>query len=115
MEVVVQALTVAVIPLAIYIGLFYLHLSLLTKAGAHDNLMTSAFQASLEGGLSSIIKGQPLVVAHGSQVTLRHTHGRTCWIHSHEHVYPVRYSDGRGSSHQQQVSCYGYKVILTRQ
>ena len=115
LEVVVQALTVAVIPLAIYIGLFYLHLSLLTKAGAHDNLMTSAFQASLEGGLSSIIKGQPLVVAHGSQVTLRHTHGRTCWIHSHEHVYPVRYSDGRGSSHQQQVSCYGYKVILTRQ
>ena len=67
-------------------------------------------QASLEGGLSSIIKGQPLVVAHGSQITLRHTHGRTCWIHSHEHVYPVRYADGRGSSHQQQVSCYGYKV-----
>ena len=67
-------------------------------------------QASLEGGLSSIIKGQPLIVAHGSQITLRHTHGRTCWMHSHEHVYPVRYSDGRGSSHQQQVSCYGYKV-----
>ena len=43
-EVAVQAFTVAVIPLAIYIGLFYLHLSLLTKAGAHDNLMTSAFQ-----------------------------------------------------------------------
>ena len=68
-------------------------------------------QASLEGGLSSIIKGQPLIVAHGSQITLRHTHGRTCWMHSHEHVYPVRYSDGRGSSHQQQVSCYGYKVL----
>ena len=66
----------------------------------------------MEGGLSSIIKGQPLVVAHGSQITLRHTHGRVCWLHSHEHVYPVRYPDGRGSSHQQQVSCYGYKVAL---
>ena len=43
-EVAVQAITVAAIPLTIYIGLFYLHLSLLTKAGAHDNLMTSAFQ-----------------------------------------------------------------------
>ena len=43
-EVAVQALAVAVIPLTIYIGVFYFHLSLLTKAGAHDNLMTSAFQ-----------------------------------------------------------------------
>ena len=43
-EVAVQGLTVAIIPLAIYIGIFYLHLSLLTKAGSHDNLMTSAFQ-----------------------------------------------------------------------
>ena len=44
MEVAVQGFAVAVIPLTIYIGVFYLHLSLLTKAGAHDNLMTSAFQ-----------------------------------------------------------------------
>ena len=73
--------------------------------------MTSAFQASLEGGLSSIVKGQPLEIAHGSQITLRHTHGKTCWLHSHEHVYPVRYEDGRGSSHQQQVSCYSYKDV----
>ncbi|QQP56419.1 Protein Omannosyltransferase 1like [Caligus rogercresseyi] len=54
-------------------------------------MMTSAFQASLDGGLSSIIRGQPSIVAHGSQITLRHTHGKTCWLHSHEHVYPVRY------------------------
>ena len=45
-EVAVQAICVAVIPILIYIGLFHLHLSLLTKAGAHDNLMTSAFQVS---------------------------------------------------------------------
>ena len=66
-------------------------------------MLICPFQASLEGGLSSIVAGQPLSVAHGSQITLRHTHGRTCWLHSHEHVYPVRYKDGRGSSHQQQV------------
>lgn len=73
--------------------------------------MTSAFQASLEGGLASITKGQPLRVVHGSQITLRHTHGRTCWLHSHAHVYPVRYPDKRGSSHQQQVSCYSFKDV----
>lgn len=56
-----------------------------------------------QGGLASITKGQPLEVAHGSQITLRHTHGRACWLHSHPHVYPLRYPDKRGSSHQQQV------------
>ena len=85
-----EALLLITIPLAIYLGVFYVHLNILTKAGNHDSLMTSAFQASLEGGLSSIVRGQPSAVAHGSQITLRHTHGRTCWMHSHEHVYPIR-------------------------
>ncbi|KAJ3655129.1 hypothetical protein Zmor_014268 [Zophobas morio] len=80
-------------------------------AGPHDSIMTSAFQASLEGGLASITKGQPLLVAHGSQITLRHTHGRTCWMHSHNQVYPIRYPDKRGSSHQQQVTCYSFKDV----
>lgn len=91
--------------------MFYLHLNILTKAGPHDNVMTSAFQASLEGGLASITKGQPLKIVHGSQITLRHTHGRACWLHSHAHVYPVRYPDKRGSSHQQQVTCYSFKDV----
>ncbi|XP_052747004.1 protein O-mannosyltransferase 1 [Bicyclus anynana] len=99
------------IPLAVYIGVFYVHLAMLPKAGPHDSVMTSAFQASLKGGLASITKGQPLHVSHGSQITLRHSHGRTCWLHSHAHVYPVRYADGRGSSHQQQVTCYSFKDV----
>ena len=78
------------IPVVIYLSLFQLHFSVLYKAGVHDSLMTSQFQASLEGGLGSIVRGQPSIIAHGSQITLRHTHGRTCWMHSHEHVYPVR-------------------------
>jgi len=99
------------IPTILYLSLFSIHFSILTKAGTHDSLMTSQFQASLDGGLGSIVRGQPQVIVHGSQVTLRHTHGKTCWLHSHEHVYPVRYSDGRGSSHQQQVSCYTFKDV----
>lgn len=98
-----------IVPTAIYIGVYYVHLSWLTKAGPHDSIMTSAFQASLENGLASITRGQPLEVVHGSQITLRHTHGRSCWLHSHPDLYPIKYSDGRGSSHQQQVTCYSFK------
>ncbi|XP_037078662.1 protein O-mannosyltransferase 1-like [Pollicipes pollicipes] len=107
----VRALLMLAVPVAVYLASFYVHLSVLYKAGAHDNVMTSAFQASLDGGLASIIRNQPLEVGHGSQVTLRHTLGRTCWLHSHEGVYPVKYDDERGSSHQQQVSCYGFKDV----
>ena len=60
------------IPLIVYISVFYAHLSMLPKAGPHDSVMTSAFQASLKGGLASITKGQPLHVSHGSQITLRY-------------------------------------------
>ncbi|XP_039310165.1 protein O-mannosyltransferase 1 isoform X2 [Solenopsis invicta] len=96
---------------AVYLSIFYVHLAILSKAGPHDSVMTSAFQASLEGGLASITKGQPLEVTHGSQITLRHTYGRACWLHSHNQVYPLRYPDGRGSSHQQQVTCYSFKDV----
>ncbi|KAK9872256.1 hypothetical protein WA026_017057 [Henosepilachna vigintioctopunctata] len=108
---VIQFTIVLIVPVMVYLSIFFVHLNVLYKAGPHDSVMTSAFQASLEGGLASITKGQPLLVAHGSQITLRHTHGRTCWLHSHTHVYPIRYLDKRGSSHQQQVTCYSFKDV----
>ena len=43
------------VPVAVYLAVFYAHLSVLTKAGPHDNVMTSAFQASLEVTLLSLI------------------------------------------------------------
>jgi dolichyl-phosphate-mannose-protein mannosyltransferase len=43
-----RVLMLACVPVGVYIAVFYAHLSLLTKAGPHDNVMTSAFQASLE-------------------------------------------------------------------
>lgn len=36
------------IPAAIYLTIFYVHLAVLSHAGPHDSVMTSAFQASLE-------------------------------------------------------------------
>lgn len=41
------------IPVALYVACFYVHLNLLYKAGPNDNIMTSAFQASLEVGWCS--------------------------------------------------------------
>lgn len=108
---IVTGLLFTIVPSIVYLSIFYVHLSVLHKAGPHDNTMTSAFQASLDGGLGSITKGQPLNVVHGSQITLRHTLGRPCWLHSHAHLYPIRYNDQRGSSHQQQVSCYSFKDV----
>lgn len=109
-----RVLMLFTLPVLLYLAIFYAHLSILTKAGPHDNIMTSAFQASLEGGLAALTKGQPLHVVYGSQITLRHmanVGGNPCWLHSHSHVYPMRYPDGRGSSHQQQVTCYVFKDV----
>ncbi|XP_070496483.1 protein O-mannosyltransferase 1 [Chironomus tepperi] len=107
----IKGLILIGLPIVIYLSIFYIHLYTLYRAGPHDSVMTSAFQASLEGGLASITHGQPLKVVHGSQITLRHTNGRPCWLHSHADVYPVKYEDKRGSSHQQQVTCYSFKDV----
>ncbi|OCT65379.1 protein O-mannosyl-transferase 1 isoform X2 [Xenopus laevis] len=112
-HVLARGIALLVMPALLYVGIFYLHLSILTRSGPHDHIMSSAFQASLEGGLSRITQGQPLEVVYGSQITLRNTLGKPvpCWLHSHKHMYPVRYEGGRGSSHQQQVTCYPYKDV----
>ncbi|XP_051041119.1 protein O-mannosyl-transferase 1 isoform X4 [Phodopus roborovskii] len=108
-----RAVALLVIPVFLYLLFFYVHLMLLYRSGPHDQIMSSAFQASLEGGLARITQGQPLEVAFGSQVTLRNVFGKPlpCWLHSHKNTYPMIYENGRGSSHQQQVTCYPFKDI----
>ncbi|KAH0615397.1 hypothetical protein JD844_004589 [Phrynosoma platyrhinos] len=108
-----RGLALVVIPVATYLSFFYIHLALLYRSGPHDQIMSSTFQASLEGGLARITQGQPLEVAYGSQITLRNILGKPmpCWLHSHKNTYPIRYENGRGSSHQQQVTCYPFKDV----
>ncbi|KAM6170672.1 protein O-mannosyl-transferase 1 isoform 2-T2 [Rhynchocyon petersi] len=108
-----RAVALLVIPVVMYLLFFYVHLILLCRSGPHDQIMSSAFQASLEGGLARITRGQPLEVAYGSQVTLRSVFGKPlpCWLHSHKNTYPMIYENGRGSSHQQQVTCYPFKDV----
>nr|XP_055207354.1 protein O-mannosyl-transferase 1 isoform X6 [Gorilla gorilla gorilla] len=108
-----RAVALLVIPVVLYLLFFYVHLILVFRSGPHDQIMSSAFQASLEGGLARITQGQPLEVAFGSQVTLRNVFGKPvpCWLHSHQDTYPMIYENGRGSSHQQQVTCYPFKDV----
>ncbi|XP_006892500.1 PREDICTED: protein O-mannosyl-transferase 1 isoform X2 [Elephantulus edwardii] len=108
-----RAVALLVIPILTYLLFFYVHLILLCRSGPHDQIMSSAFQASLEGGLARITRGQPLEVAYGSQVTLKSAFGKPmpCWLHSHRNTYPTIYENGRGSSHQQQVTCYPFKDV----
>lgn len=108
-----RVVALLVIPVFLYLLFFYVHLMLLYRSGPHDQIMSSAFQASLEGGLARITQGQPLEVAFGSQVTLKSVFGKPlpCWLHSHKDTYPMIYENGRGSSHQQQVTCYPFKDI----
>ncbi|XP_069603641.1 protein O-mannosyl-transferase 1 isoform X2 [Ranitomeya imitator] len=108
-----RGMALLLLPMFLYLGMFYIHLSILSRSGPHDHIMSSAFQSSLEGGLSRITQGQPLEVAFGSQITLRNTLGKPvpCWLHSHKNNYPIIYEGGRGSSHQQQVTCYPYKDV----
>uniref|UniRef100_A0A3B3Z9Q9 Protein O-mannosyl-transferase 1 n=1 Tax=Periophthalmus magnuspinnatus TaxID=409849 RepID=A0A3B3Z9Q9_9GOBI len=108
-----RLMCLVLVPVLLYVFWFYIHLSLLHRSGPHDQLMSSAFQATLEGGLSRITQGQPLEVAYGSQVTLRSSASNPvpCWLHSHKANYPIRYENGRGSSHQQQVTCYPFKDV----
>ncbi|KAI1900506.1 hypothetical protein AGOR_G00050630 [Albula goreensis] len=112
-QVFARCLALLVLPVVLYLGFFYAHLSLLYRSGPHDQMMSSAFQASLQGGLARITQGQPLEVAFGSQVTLRSKSSKPvpCWLHSHKANYPIRYENGRGSSHQQQVTCYPFKDV----
>ncbi|XP_054945392.1 protein O-mannosyl-transferase 1 isoform X8 [Physeter macrocephalus] len=108
-----RAVALLVTPVLVYLLFFYVHLLLLCRSGPHDQIMSSAFQASLEGGLARITQGQPLEVAYGSQVTLKNVFGQPvpCWLHSHQSTYPMIYENGRGSSHQQQVTCYPFKDV----
>ena len=48
------------------------------------------------------------MLRYGSSFSLRSLE-YSCWLHSHNHTYPLKYPDGRGSSFQQQVTCYEFR------
>ncbi|KAI5966429.1 PMT4 [Candida pseudojiufengensis] len=90
-----------VVPFIIYLFWFYLHFAILIKSGPGDAFMSSEFQETL---LESPLAQNSKQVQYYDQITIQHK-DTGANLHSHSHVYPLRYEDGRISSNQQQVTC----------
>lgn len=107
----------------VYVGFFYIHLTILNKSGNGDGFYSSAFQSKLQGNsLHNAImpKGQLLHrlafnifwfltkiinyfsfadVSFGAIVTLKNHRTGGGYLHSHWHLYPEHFG-----AKQQQVS-----------
>ncbi|KAJ3251529.1 hypothetical protein HK103_002275 [Boothiomyces macroporosus] len=86
-----RALCLIVLPLVLYLVPFYIHFALLTTSGPGDAFMSLEFQETLAGNVKTA----------GAT-------GTNHFLHSHEHVYPLRYDNGRVSSNGQQVNAYAH-------
>jgi len=51
---------------------------------------------------------EPIVVKYGDNITIKHK-DTSVYLHSHPHLYPLRYDDGRISSNGQQVTGYAHQ------
>ena len=73
----------------------------MNKSGPGDAFMSSEFQETL---LESPLAAHSKQVQYYDQITIKHK-DTGAFLHSHQHVYPLRYEDGRVSSNSQQVTC----------
>lgn len=86
-----------VIPALVYMWMFLIHFSVLSKEGDGSPFMTSAFRSDLEG--TTVPKRTTAQIGYGSVVTINHVNTRGGYLHSHNHMYP-------GGSQQQQITLY---------
>lgn len=98
-----RVLCLIVLPAALYVGFFYLHLAVLNKSGNGDGFYSSAFQSQLEGN-SLHNASMPREVAYGAVITLKNHKTGGGYLHSHWHLYP----EGVGAR-QQQITTYTHK------
>lgn len=100
-----RAVGLIVLPLFLYLMVFYVHLSILTNTGPGDTFMSPAFQETLRGN-EMLLNSQEL--RYYDTVSIRHKDTRV-YLHSHPELYPLKYEDGRISSQGQQVTGYGHE------
>eukprot|EP00123_Amoebidium_parasiticum_P016069 comp23272_c0_seq1/m.38092 comp23272_c0_seq1/g.38092 ORF comp23272_c0_seq1/g.38092 comp23272_c0_seq1/m.38092 type:complete len:770 (-) comp23272_c0_seq1:533-2842(-) len=96
-----RAVCLIVIPLAVYIFSFYIHLAILQVQGPGTAFMSSDFREGLMEPVHEMEKG----ISSSAQITFKAiTPEGTPYLHSHPHKYPVEHS-----SQQQQITAYGFK------
>lgn len=89
------------VPVAVYMGTFYVHFAILRNSGPGDAQMSSLFQANLHG---SDLLTSPLELHLGSRATIKNMGYGGGLLHSHVQLFP----EGSG---QQQVTCYHHKDV----
>ncbi|KAH9847565.1 glycosyltransferase family 39 protein [Lenzites betulinus] len=99
-----RAIAFIVLPLFLYLSVFWVHLALLTNSGPGDTFMSPAFQETLRGNELLLNSHE---IRYYDTVTIRHKDTRV-FLHSHPDRYPLKYDDGRISSQGQQVTGYGH-------
>ncbi|CAN3371894.1 hypothetical protein DIURU_004628 [Diutina rugosa] len=95
-----RAWALIIVPFCLYLFWFYLHFAILTKSGPGNNFMSSEFKETLEESELDVIAKS---LQYGDTITIKHQ-DTGAFLHSHDFVYPLRYEDGRVSSHTQQVT-----------
>ncbi|KAG0043195.1 hypothetical protein BGZ83_011724, partial [Gryganskiella cystojenkinii] len=99
-----RAIGLILVPITIYLFWFYVHFAVLTHSGPGDDFMSTEFQETLQG--NSMADG--IFIKYGDNITIKHK-DTSVYLHSHPHVYPLRYDDGRVSSNGQQVTGYSHQ------
>ena len=98
-----RAVCLIAVPIALYVSIFYIHLTVLSRSGSGDGFYSSLFQSSLVGN-RLYNASMPREVAYGAVVTLKNHRTGGAYLHSHFHLYP----EGMGAK-QQQVTTYAHK------
>lgn len=91
-----RALGLILLPAALYMTYFYIHLLVLNRSGSGDGFYSSAFQSKLIGN-SLYNASMPREVAYGAILTLKNRRTGGGYLHSHWHLYP----EGVGARQQQ--------------
>ncbi|XP_053669548.1 protein O-mannosyl-transferase 2 [Anopheles marshallii] len=102
-QLIARALTLIVLPIVLYAGFFYIHLTVLNRSGSGDGFYSSGFQSNLIGN-SLYNVSMPRQVAYGAVVTLKNHKTGGGYLHSHNHLYPKGFG-----ARQQQVTTYSHK------
>lgn len=91
------------VPIALYISIFWIHLRQLNHSGNGDGFYSSAFQSQLIGN-SLHNSSWPAHLAYGAEISIKNNRIGGAYLHSHWHLYP----EGIGAR-QQQVTTYSHK------
>ncbi|OMH84429.1 Dolichyl-phosphate-mannose-protein mannosyltransferase 4 [Zancudomyces culisetae] len=89
-----------VVPITIYLAIFYAHLAILTNSGPGDDYHTKEFQMQLKG---SKMLDTYTPVYYGDAISFKHV-GTKVFLNSRDSKYPQKYADGRVGSAGNQVT-----------